>query len=256
MTPSEILLDYQGRLTELKELQAKVDEATNRLGIGGRDYNEWASSCENRALNAIVREIKGNRNLPVTEEKLQRIPQDSGKGNYCTGYGRWLLNMTPKLLDDWIKKNIGNPTATEIQTTLDEIFPPYLRDKDHVFDDAKSTVSRHVTSLETGFSSPTYWHLGYNFKPEPYLAFLKLCHALGGNIAYEDAEVPTPAILDKEQKWYPPNIWRWHGVPQSEGVLRIRPLQGGVWRFELSGPAYVRIKELGLKNFAKKNPYE
>lgn len=250
LTPEETLLSYQAKLKELKALKAHVEARLNAIGVGGRDYNEWCCSCENRALNDIVRSIKGDLNLPVTTDKLTRITEQNGH-QHANNYGRWLENMKPEYLTVWIEKNIGNPVAREIQHTVDEMFPTYLRDPDSIFDDKKNTISRTISSFEPKFLSDQY-ELSYRFDPGNCMAFLKLCQAIGTNTPYENADVPLPPILNRENTWTGSELFRWHAVPQSDGVTRIRVLKDGTWRFELSGPAYVRMKEMGQKNFAKK----
>lgn len=252
-TPTEALLNYQGKLDRLKVLRDYVEKELNLLGVGGQGFNEWACSCENKALNAVTKAIKGDLNLPVDENKLLRIPEEN-KIQYGHGYGRWLEKMKPEFLQAWIDKNIGpNPVKTEIQNTLDFIFPTYLREPEKVFDDKKNTVNRHVGYIEKRYTGDLYT-LSYSFEPKPYEKFLQLCNAIGGNIPYGEAIVEPPLLFKKGINWESEDIFTWHMVPNSEGVLRVRPLKEGTWRFELTGPAYVKIKELGQKNLAKKSP--
>lgn len=249
-TPIEVLLDYKNRLNELKTLRDHLNSELKRLGVSGQDYTEWSGSCEKYAISNIVKAIQGNHALPVDEKKIAAIPNENGI-RYGTGYGRWLECTKPEYLQNWIDKNIGdNPIKTEIQNVLQIMFPPYLRDKDHVLDDKKRTVSRHVTDLELKYNN-TY-ELSYQFDPKPYEKFLQLCHSIGGNIPYEEAGVPAPTLFSRENAWSSPELYTWHEISNSEGVTRIRPLKGGTWRFQLTDNAYNKIKELAQKNFDQK----
>lgn len=246
----DVLLDWQDRLRQIEELEKFVERRLHELGVGGSRGSEWKESCENHAISAIVRTVKGDANLPVDHGKLARIPEENGKGSYSSGQGRWLTHITPEMLANWIETKIGNPVQKEIQNTIEEVFPKYLRGKNEVFDDAKGTISRLVTSFEAPWTGTEMRHK-WDIKLEPWIAFLRLCHSIGANIPFEESDPPLPELLDKNFKCDRAQLYRWHPVSGNAGVTRIRIMVDGVWRFELCGNVYPHVKALGEANFEK-----
>lgn len=244
-----ILLDWQDRLRQTEELENFVKTRLKEIGISGYQIHDWKASCENNAISAIVKTIKGDANLPIDYDKIAKIPEENGKP-YSIGYGRWLTNTTPEMLANWIETKIGNPIQKEIQNTIEEVFPKYLRNEKDTFDDDKKTVSFWVTSFESSLAGKKMQHK-YYFKPEPWIAFLKLCHSIGGNIPFEESYPPIPEILDRNFKCERANLYRWHPISGNAGIIRIRVMTNGIWRFELRENVYPHIKALGKANYDK-----
>jgi hypothetical protein len=249
--PTKLLLTWQEKLRRVENLITHVEKELDAIGVYGEKSEDWKNSCEQKALTAINAAIAQDRNLPVSEDKLRRIPEDAGKGHYTTGYGRWLKAMSPEMLQAWITKNIGDPEETEVNLTINEAFPAWLRDKERVFDDSKSVIRRHVTSFDTRYGGKHY--LSYSFNAKPWLAFIQLAQSLQENIPFSETEIPVIELLDTvtRREWERSQLFRKHEIGPDCAVTAIRPLIDGTWCFHLKDKAYLALKILGQQNFAK-----